>query len=439
MNSLKKCLILLVFLLILSGLNAQIEMSAEYRPRLEINNGFGNVPTITTDPSVYISQRARLNFDFRKEQSRFYFSIQDVRIWGDDNVASPTGAFMNSGSLGVFQVWAEFGILSNSRIRIGRQEFRYDDQRLLSIRNWVQHGITYDAVLYGYRNKGWELDVAVSYNNDQERGGVGFGNNHFSVDPVARRIRTLNFIYLKKQFTPKFYVSTTGILSGYQQSKASNTLYLMTTYGLYASYKGKLIDMQGNAFRQGGKSQQGKEMDASLYTFDAALKLGKIRPGFGIDVISGNDAENQSIDYKSKEHAFDLLYGVRYARYGFMNQYVLPSSTLGAGLIDIYPQLHVQLDKKNRLTADYHLFFLNQPAADPTRQEQFLSGSLGSELDFVWHHQFSSELSTMLGFSYYFTNETFARVKKLEPAQIGQPYYFYYMLTYKPVLFKSTR
>jgi len=439
MNSLKKCVILLVFSLILSGLNAQIEMSAEYRPRLEINNGFGNVPTIDMDASVYISQRARLNFDYVKERNRFFFSIQDVRFWGDDNVATATGAWANTHSLGVFQVWAEFGLFNHSRIKIGRQEFKYDDQRLLATRNWSQYGVTYDALLFGYKRSGWEMDLALSYNNDQERGAAGFGNNHFNVDPIARRIRTLNFIYFKKQFNPSFYLSSTAIVSGYQQNKNSNTLYLMATYGLHGSYQGKLLDMQANIYKQGGKNQQGKSIDAYFYTFDAAFKLGGLRPGFGIDIISGNDPANPTLSDPNTDHAFNLLYGAGYMRYGFMNQYLTPASTLGGGWIDVYPQLHVQLDKKNRLTADYHWFFLHKSAADPTRQGQFLSGSLGSELDLVWHHRFSSEISTTLGFSYYFTNETFSRIKRIEPSQIGKPFYAYFMLTYKPVLFKSTR
>lgn len=439
MKSWINLLFFIVLVLFVTNLKAQIEISAEYRPRLEINNGFGNLPTIGTDPSIYVSQRARLNFDFQKERNRLFFSIQDVRFWGDDNIASPTGAFMNSNSLGLFQVWAEFAVGSRHRIKVGRQEFRYDDQRLLSIRNWVQHGITYDALLYGYRAKGWELDMALSYNSDSERGAAGFGNNYFNVDPIARRIRTLNFVYLKKQFSPSFYISATGILSGYQLNKTSNTLYMMTTYGMYGSFKGKLLEMQGNVFRQGGMSQKGKNMDAFLYTFDAGLKLGKLRPGFGIDIVSGNDATNQNPAYVNKEHDFDLLYGIRYARYGFMNQYVMQSSTLGGGWVDVYPQLHLQLTKKNRLTADYHLFFLQQTVNDPTRPGQFLSGSLGSELDLVWHHQFNSEIATMLGFSYYYTNDTFARVKNIEPSQLKQQYFIYYMLTFKPVLFKSSR
>lgn len=434
----KQIFLVLFFIFFAINSFAQFEISAELRPRFELNNGFGSVPTSDTEPTAYVTQRSRLNFSFNETKYRFYFSMQDVRNWGDEDIASGSGAFANSGSFSVHQIWAEFKVSANSNIKIGRQEFRYDDQRLLSIRNWNKYGQAYDAVLFSRKKNNWQFDLAVSYNNDHMKGeAAGFGSNTFDVDPITRRLRTLNFVYLKKQISDSWSVSSTALLTGYQKEKLSSTTYLMATYGLFTEYKNKGLEGRMNLYGQSGKSQKGMDVNAFMFTAEASWRKGKIRPGIGIDILSGNDGSNTNSDYKTKEHSFDIFYGVRYARYGFMNQYVVPSSTLGGGLVDIYPQLHFYPGQKSRITIDYHFFSLHQKVKDPKNPELFLSGSLGTELDLVWHYNFSKELFTTVGYSYYFTNDTFASVKKTDPEKIGKPYFAYVMLTFKPVLFRS--
>jgi hypothetical protein len=434
----KRNVLTLFFIIFAVKAFAQFEISAELRPRFELNNGFGSVPTLDTEPTAYIAQRSRLNFTFNDSKYRLYVSLQDVRNWGDEDVASGSGAFANSGSFGIHQFWAEFSVSSNAIIKVGRQEFKYDDQRLLSTRNWNQFGQTYDAILFSRKKNNWQFDLAVSYNNDNSKGeAAGFGSNTFDVDPIARRLRTLNFIYIKKQISDSWYVSTTAMLTGYQKEKLSSTTYLMGTYGLFTEYKNKGLEGRMNLYGQSGKSQKGLDVNAFMFTAEASYRKGKIRPGIGIDMLSGNDGSHTDPGYKATEHAFDVFYGVRYARYGFMNQYVVPGSTLGGGLVDIYPQLHFYPDKKSRFTIDYHFFSLQQKVKHPKNPELFLSGSLGSELDLVWHYNFSKELFTTVGYSYYFTNDTFASVKKIDPEKIGKPYFVYVMLTFKPLLFRS--
>lgn len=417
---------------------AQFEVSAEFRPRFELNNGYVMVPTDTSDVTAYVTQRTRLNISYKQEKYSLYLSLQDVRNWGDENIATGTGAFLRSGSSGIHQAWMQFKAGENSHLKIGRQAFIYDDQRLLAGRNWNQYGQTYDAILFSTNKNKWTIDLAISYNNDAAKGGsAAFGLNNFNVDPLNRRLRTLNFIYIKNQINSDWYVSATGLVTGYQKDKTTNTTYLLATYGAYSKFKKGGFEAQGNIFGQAGKSQTGKDVQAFMVTAEASYRTGKIKPGIGIDILSGQDASNTDQDYQSKYHTFDIFYGVRFMRYGFMNQYVVPSNTLNGGWIDIYPNLHLFPNAKNRITIDYHLFSLQQAVAKPNSPGEFLEGTLGSELDIVWHHQFSKELSSSIGFTYYFTNDTFAFIKKIDPAHIGTPYFGWVMLTFKPTLFTN--
>lgn len=434
----KTFLILVLNILVSSIAIAQFEVSAELRPRFELNNGYVMTPTDTSDVTAYVSQRTRINLSYKSKAYSMYLSLQDVRNWGDENIATGTGAFLRSGSSGIHQAWMQFKTSENTRLKIGRQAFIYDDQRLLAGRNWNQYGQAYDAVLFSRSKNSWTLDLALSYNNDAAKGGsAAFGLNNFTADPISRRLRTLNFIYIKKQISKDWYVSATGLVTGYQKDKTTNTTYLMATYGAYSKFKKGGFEAQGNIFGQSGKSQSGKDVQAFMVTAEASYRTGKIKPGIGIDILSGQDASKTDPDYQSKLHTFDVFYGIRFMRYGFMNQYVVPSNTLNGGWVDIYPHLHLFPNPKNRITVDYHIFSLQQAVAKPNSPGEYLEGSLGSELDIAWHHQFSKELSSSIGFTYYFTNDTFAFMKKIDPAHMGTPYFGWVMLTFKPTLFSN--
>lgn len=415
---------------------AQFEISAELRPRFEMNNGYAAVPTDQTEPTYFVSQRSRINLGLNKENYRLFVSLQDVRTWGNDNIANSTGVFMNTGSTGLHQVWAEFDVFKNSRIRVGRQEFKYDDQRLLAWRNWNQYAQTYDAFLYSYKRESWQFDVALSYNND---GTGASGVNDFNVDPIERRLRTLNFIYLKNQITDEFSLSMLNLLTGYQKDKTSSTTYLMATQGFFGEYKKNAFTGKFNAYYQYGKSQTGMDVSAYMFTAEVDYKARKLSIGAGIDVLSGQDASNTDADYQQKYHAFDVFYGVRYARYGNMNHYLTPESTLNGGLVDIYPKLAYHFNPKSTFSIQYHFFSLATKVGDPLANNALLEGSLGGELDMIYAHKFAKEITLSAGVSVYNTNDTFARIKDVSPSEIETPVWGWVMLTFKPSLFVSSK
>jgi hypothetical protein len=419
--------------------NGQLELSAEIRPRFEVNHGFGNVPLTTDVATVFVSQRTRLNISHKGNSTEFFFSLQDVRVWGDDNLASRTASFMNTSSLGIHQAWMGLRLGESGFVRVGRQELAYDDQRLLSARNWPQYGQTYDAVLFRNTFDKGHIDVALSYNNDPTKMSSGFGNNHFLNDPIENRIRTLNFLYLKRNVGKKAYLSGLAIVSGYQKDKQSNTIYVMATLGGHFSMQRRFSELKANYYIQRGKSQMGKEMQSFFASAEASWKLARLRPGIGIDVVSGNDATNSANNYRAKEHSFDLLYGVRFLRYGRLNQYVLPSSTLGGGWVDLYPSVSRQTNNYGTFTAEWHFFRLHQPVVNPLVSNGIIEGSLGNEINLIWNYNVKNNLNLNAGVAWYRTNDNFAYIKRFRPDAIATPFYSWFMLTYKPVLFKSEK
>src|SRR6056297_3059509 len=143
--------VFLVLLFLSSTLKAQFSIDTELRPRIELRHGYKQLPVEDNEAAYFISQRSRLNLNYTEEKYRMGFGIQDVRVWGDEDIYSSTGVKGNNASLDLYQAWLWLKLGTNSFVKIGRQSWNYDNQRLLSGRNWGQHGLDYDGVLYGYK------------------------------------------------------------------------------------------------------------------------------------------------------------------------------------------------------------------------------------------------------------------------------------------------
>lgn len=67
------------------------KVSAEFRPRAEVRNGYRHLRNDTTRAAFFISQRSRIHFHYQRPGLIFHTSIQDVRVWGEDDPRSTDG------------------------------------------------------------------------------------------------------------------------------------------------------------------------------------------------------------------------------------------------------------------------------------------------------------------------------------------------------------
>ena len=106
--------------------HAQLSMSAQIRPRGEVRDGLGTLKLKGAPTAGLISQRSRLNFNYKFEKIAIGLAIQDIRIWGQD---ASTISNADGNKLGVHEAWTEIN-LSDSfglSLKLGRQELLYDD------------------------------------------------------------------------------------------------------------------------------------------------------------------------------------------------------------------------------------------------------------------------------------------------------------------------
>lgn len=431
-----KVMISVLALFLMAGyVQAQFSLTGEFRTRGEANNGYKYIPVEGNDVQYYASQRSRLSLNYKADKYDAKLTLQDVRAWGGGDIYSGAGVWGSSSGFDIYEAWVDVKTGTHSSIKVGRQELKYDDQRLLSWRNWNQYGLTYDAAVFKYKKDDWRIDAGLSYNSYDSKilGDTEDRNNYYYAD--KNRQKTLNFLYLKKELSPSFYLAFSGILAGYSRSDSSNTIYGTGTYGVHANYKKNGIEVKANAFLQSGHNKSGQEIDAYFFTADAGYKLGKFRLGAGVDIISGHDASNDDADYQKRDHVFNLMYGARFKYYGWINHFVLMDEhTKNGGLVDIYPNVTYKFNKKNIIKGYYHLFSLQNTILDGNGDEY--DKSLGSELDLMYIKKISKEVNLKAGFSYSMPSETLEAFKGASGTD-KTPYWGWVMLTVKPNFFSK--
>ncbi|HYP14490.1 MAG TPA: alginate export family protein [Bryobacteraceae bacterium] len=130
-----------------------LKLSGEYRARYEglVHSRFDD----STDH--YVFNRVRLE---AIAQPATWLSagaqIQDARIYANELV--PDGP-PNEDSLDLRLGWVEIRPLPGFRIRAGRQDINYGNQRLIGTAHWGNASRSFDAVRVGYTRKNVALDV----------------------------------------------------------------------------------------------------------------------------------------------------------------------------------------------------------------------------------------------------------------------------------------
>jgi hypothetical protein len=413
--------ITVLFIIFSAKLSAQLKVEAELRPRLEYRYGYKKHPADTSFPAYLVSQRSRIGLTFSNERLTTKVAVQDVRYWGDEKLKDDVS------TIGLYEAWAEWKALDSLSVRIGRQEFVYDNDRFLSNSNWNLKGLTHDAVLFKFHYNGWKIDFASAFN---EYNDPVFGTNYNDA-AVADNYKTLNFLWVSKKFG-NILVSGLALLDGFQKPGLKNAVYLRQTYGLNLTLPLVGQNLQLRGFYQGGKNKSGIHIGAWYINPELTLKLGgKITFSPGLEVFSGQDATdtaNTNVNY------FSNLYGSSHSFNGSMDYFTdIPKHTKNAGLTDGYFKLMAKVSKNLNLRADYHYFALQN---NYVKSGELINKYLGTELDFSFRYDPAKEFSLQGGYSLMFAGASMEIVNGGNADRIGK--WAWISCTFRPsFLFKQ--
>ncbi|MEG1546007.1 MAG: alginate export family protein, partial [Bacteroides sp.] len=336
-NFSKQVPLIIVLALYASNITAQqeVNLDAEYRPRVEYRDGYSAPRKESQSPDVLMLQRVRLNANYRSALINARLSVQDSRVFGETNTKGDAVAKTGDApSLFLYEAWAELVLPKGIAFRIGRQALNYDDQRLFSCSNWSNTGNAHDLALLTYRIKDFKADLGYAYNNNQSNPLTS------DYDYPQTFYRNMTYLHLANQFKASgINLSAIAVCEGFQQTKeiAGQPTEYSTNYRL--TYGGNIefkrtdfpLDVYATAYGQAGKSPKGNHLNACLL----ALKLNyRILKPF---TLTGG------IDYISSD--FCGLYGSNHGFNGAMD-YWSASSHPNEGLIDFYLAAQYKVNDK---------------------------------------------------------------------------------------------
>ena len=424
-------IVLLLLLPVSLPLYAQLTIDTELRPRFEVRHGYAMLPPPDVKPAVTVSQRTRLGFSYLTQKTNLRISLQDVRVWGDEEKYTTTGVFGNNASIDLYEGWIEIFIKEKSELRIGRQSLIYDDERLLATRDWNQSGITYDALLYKYIQENSRFDLCISWNNEQE--------NLFSNEYTSAKLKTLNLLYYQRKLSEKFLLSSIIIGSGFTASDTSTVIYMRGTYGINFNYLNKNTSVNSSGYFQNGKNKKGQKVSAYFLTLFCTYQYHRFLLGTGIDYLSGQDGANLDPGYASTDHLFDILYGARHRYYGLMDYFNnIPRGTANGGLVDLFIRMQFKYGNKNYIRIDCHHFSLQNNVVDPrylSSNTHLLKKTLGLETDLSINHDIWTGVNFKMGYSFILPTYSFELINNIAPGESEFSQWIWMMLTYNVVLY----
>ncbi len=418
---------ILVFLtgLLFSQVFCQTKIDAEYRPRIIIDNGYKEPKPINTDAITYITQRTRLNIGYNNKDLQTYFSIQDIRYWGGEDNYKESGVFSDTRSLDIHQAWFIIKPTESFSIKVGRQLFNYDDQRIIASRDWNDYQVKYDALLLKYNDAAKTLDIALSWNSENSQN-LLYPSQKFRLFDFVHYSHTLNNIDF----------SVLGLVTGNTLNDTTDNLFLRGTYGINFKYTVGNSTLRTSFYYQNNLNNKNTKLSAYCYSIfvNQSILQSKASIGIGMDYLSGHDETNSDNNYQNTNHTFNILYGRRHGYYGYMDYYsTLPEE----GLQDYFLKAEFDIIRQLSMKVDIHYFMLAAYRYDPIILMEKLSKNLGQEIDITMNWKFMKETTIQAGYSVYLTTSTLEKIKSVYNIEYKFPQFAYLMIAVKPEILEN--
>jgi hypothetical protein len=424
----KKILVFVLLLLFYSiNINAQhkFELSAEFRPRMEQRHGYRNLAPLDSKSAFFVSERLRLNTFYAYKFMKMYVSLQDYRVWGNEEQVK------NFGSFGLHEAWVEFNVKDKVEFKLGRQEISYDDNRLLGNLDWAQQARKHDGLVIKVNHNNSKLHVGASFNQSAEQTiGTVYQLKNYKVLTYAWYNQKLD----SGRTNLSVYAVADGISTDTAVTHKSPVVYFRFTFGPYVSFKYKHFNGNLGAYLQTGKTINNQKILAFFTYLYGEYTSPKINVGLGYDYLSGKNESKSNNNY----NAFNTLYPTNHKFYGHMDYFLdIPADTKNGGLQDLYARLQYKPKPKGMLGFDAHYFLLANKKLDAINIGQFLKEPLGFEFDLYGSYMPIDFMTINAGYSFMIATKSMEAIKAgANGSRKAYNGWSFIMITIKPSLFK---
>lgn len=374
----------------------ELTIKAQLRPRAEYRHGVISPMGENSQPSSFVSNRARLSVGFDNGFLALGASAQDVSVWGERPQIDSY-----PGTTGINEAWAK--IHKNGYFaQFGRQQLTYDDDRILGTLDWHQAGRFHDALKLGYENTRNKVHLILAYNQHAQKINTG---NYYAGGQPYKSMQTVWYGYdTQENFTLSLLLMNLGFETGTpgengapDEAKTSH----LQTIGVNLSYKVNDLSLYGTGYYQRGKNRSDKEVNAYMaavkgqYNFVPVFSV-----VLGLDYLSGQKTGNE------KATRFDPLYGTHHKFYGAMD-YFYASPFGNHGLVDFYGSLIFKPANKLTIDLTYHHFSSQQPVSVGDAEKK----GLGSEIDLTATYPIRPYITLQGGYSVMLGTDAFFQLK----------------------------
>lgn len=392
-------LILLLILGLSFEMQAQeLDVNLQIRPRFEYRNGYKQLLQEGQKGTSQISQRSRLNFNYKQEDLIIKLTLQNTRTWGD---VAPT-AIADKNGIAVFEAWAQYNFTEKWSAKMGRQVLSYDNQRIFGEQDWAQQAESHDALTVSFHTEKQKLDFGGAYNSTAE--------NVVQTPYTVANYKALQYAWYHNQFTESFGASFLALNTGYEYAPNPNPdnkllVDYKQTFGPYLAYKTSKIDTNFWLYGQTGKST-----DLQVSAWNAAANFGyqitaSFKAGLGYEFLSGKSTNDGSTVIKS----FNPIFGTNHGFNGYMDYFYVGNHLNNVGLQDAFIKLNYNVNKW-QFTLMPHIF-LAAAAAVVTPLNEELDSYLGTEIDATFGYNFKKDITVTGGYSQMFGSKTMEFIK----------------------------
>lgn len=374
--------------------------------------------------AFFTSQRMRLNAAYSLDKLKFGLSIQDVRVWGDLAQQSST-----SNQLMLYQGWADYMFTKQFSVKMGRQELKYDDERIFGNVDWLHQGRTHDLVLFKFEKK-FLLHIGLAFNQESEK--VKGTEYNFSGN-----YKTMQFIWFNKKIN-SIGLSLLFLNNGLQNKSADAVPVYKTSFsqtlGTRLTYDKNILSCYGSTYYTTGKDFTLRDLSAYYANLGLHAKLNNNwGTGLGWEFLSGTSQKEKKENTKYTNHSFTPFYGTNHKFNGFMDYFYVGNHLNSVGLNDIYGNLTFKKNKFN-MTFSPHLFYSANDVLNPSVNGELMGKSLGKEIDLAAGYKLDEVIQLSCGYSQMFGSET---LKVLSGGdKIVTNNWAWVMITFKPEFIK---
>lgn len=388
----------------------EVRLNIQLRPRAEFRNGLFTPILEGQKPATFISQRSRIGFTYAKNNKlKIGISTQVATVWGNDAQVQTT-----ANDVSLYEAWAQLYFNSYWNIKVGRQIFSYDDERILGALDWNNAGRKHAAALLGFEKNKFKADLAAAFNQNAERITGTFYDNS-----VSQPYKSMQFLWMKYQFSNAFSASALALNLDTQNKMDSSISHLQTVGGnLY--YKTEKLNLMATYYYQTGNNPVKNFVTIKTNAWMASAKADynfnkKFVVGIGSDYLSGNNMNTSS----STISYFNPLYGTHHKFYGFMDYFYGSSSHKNVGLWDSY--LNFNFNPSNNFNGQIALHHFESAGKVLDFSGNKAGSSLGNEADLTFNYLVMKEVKLSGGYSQMFTNTSMKYVKNISAAQTMKP------------------